>query len=58
MNVCLRCSGVYVGSLSLRYLLELHLEDNSEMVGAFVHKMVAQRAFSHLEYSDHQYLPL
>lgn len=57
-NLCLGCSGVYVGSVSLRHFLELHLEHNSEMVGAFVHKMVAQRAFCHPEYSDHQYLPL
>lgn len=47
-----------MGSISLRHFLKVHLEDNSIMVGAFVHKMVAQRAFSHPEYSDHHYLPL
>lgn len=42
MNLSLRCPGVYMGSISLKCLLKLHPEGNTEMVGAFGHKMGAQ----------------
>lgn len=46
MNLCLRCPGVYMGSISLKRLLKPHPEDNTEMVRTFGHKRGVQSASS------------